>query len=373
VAYLLSGNYAKAEPLLNKVFEHQMQTLGLDNEATIDTSDSLARLYLNERQYDKAEKLLANGLVSCRRIFGPQHPNTLREMYGLASAYTGEGKYAQAETLLLQVLEGNTKLLGADHPNTFATMSQLAALYGKEGKFEQAVALSERVFEGYSRVQGREHPNTLSVEGNLGLAYQQAGQIAKAERTMKDTIARQMRVVGPKHPGTQQNLTNLATLYEQEHRYAEAIPVYMQVRENAGQSLGPNDRRIAGSTMSIGRDYLMLRDYTKAEKELLSAQAMEIKSEPDHWRRFFVDNLLGGALLGEKKYSQAEPLLVSGYGGFKDRESKVPPSAKVYITEAGERVVQLYKAWGKPAQAEEWRNKLAGASETPAAKQQAKP
>ncbi len=63
-------------------------------------------------------------------------------------------------------------------------------------------------------------------------------------------------------------------------------------------------------------------------------------------------------LLGQKKYAEAEPLLVQGYEGMKAREAKIPPQSKKRLTEAAERIVQLYDAWGKPDQAAEWRKRL---------------
>ena len=47
------------------------------------------------------------------------------------------------------------------------------------------------------------------------------------------------------------------------------------------------------------------------------------KALPDDWRTFNARSLLGGSLLGQKKYAEAEPLLLSGYEGMKQREDKI--------------------------------------------------
>ena len=39
-------------------------------------------------------------------------------------------------------------------------------------------------------------------------------------------------------------------------------------------------------------------------------------------------SMLGGALLGQKKYAEAEPLLLAGYEGMKARADKIPPQGK---------------------------------------------
>jgi eukaryotic-like serine/threonine-protein kinase len=64
-------------------------------------------------------------------------------------------------------------------------------------------------------------------------------------------------------------------------------------------------------------------------------------------------------LLGQQKYAEAERLLVDGYVGLKQRAGQLPPGAKPYLPEAGDRLVQFYDAWGEPDQAEDWRKKLA--------------
>jgi eukaryotic-like serine/threonine-protein kinase len=70
----------------------------------------------------------------------------------------------------------------------------------------------------------------------------------------------------------------------------------------------------------------------------------------------FVDD--PGSLLGQKKYAEAEPLILSGYEGMKTREASIPPQHKPRLTQATGRVVKLYEAWGKPDKAAKWRKEL---------------
>jgi hypothetical protein len=62
--------------------------------------------------------------------------------------------------------------------------------------------------------------------------------------------------------------------------------------------------------------------------------------------------------VGQRKYSEAEPLLVEGYEGMKQRAAKIPPQGKIRLTEALQWLVQLYSAWDKPEQAATWRREL---------------
>lgn len=85
------------------------------------------------------------------------------------------------------------------------------------------------------------------------------------------------------------------------------------------------------------------------------------KHFPDSGYRFYLISLLGGSLAGQAKFDEAEPLLRQGCEGLVQRQSSMPPilNASRRITEARERLVQLYDVWGKPAPAAEWKKKLA--------------
>ncbi|MSU48933.1 MAG: hypothetical protein EXS37_07595 [Opitutus sp.] len=76
------------------------------------------------------------------------------------------------------------------------------------------------------------------------------------------------------------------------------------------------------------------------------------------WLTFNIRSLLGGDLAGQKKFAEAEPLLVSGYDGLKQREEKITAANKARVKEALERLVQAYTGWGRPAEAAGWQRKL---------------
>jgi len=70
--------------------------------------------------------------------------------------------------------------------------------------------------------------------------------------------------------------------------------------------------------------------------------------------------MLGGALAGQKKFADAEPLLLEGYSAMKERESAIPANAKLRLTEAVQRLIDLYSAWEKPTETEKWQKELEG-------------
>jgi eukaryotic-like serine/threonine-protein kinase len=108
----------------------------------------------------------------------------------------------------------------------------------------------------------------------------------------------------------------------------------------------------------LGLDLLHQKKWTDAEPLLRECLAIREKTQPDAWTTFNTKSLLGGALLGQMKYADAEPLLLAGYESMKQREAKIPMEGKVRLTEALERLVQLYEAMDKKDDAAKWRKEL---------------
>jgi hypothetical protein len=69
-------------------------------------------------------------------------------------------------------------------------------------------------------------------------------------------------------------------------------------------------------------------------------------------------SMVGGALLAQQKYTEAEPLLVHGYEGMKQREVFMEAGFRPWLNTAGQRVVRFYEDTNQPEKAREWREKV---------------
>jgi eukaryotic-like serine/threonine-protein kinase len=68
--------------------------------------------------------------------------------------------------------------------------------------------------------------------------------------------------------------------------------------------------------------------------------------------------MLGASLAGQRKYADAEPLLLSSYEGMIQRESTMSADDRSNLADAGNRIVKLYQSRGKSDKAAEWRQKV---------------
>ena len=69
--------------------------------------------------------------------------------------------------------------------------------------------------------------------------------------------------------------------------------------------------------------------------------------------------MLGAALARQKRYAEAEPLLISGYEGMAVGKAVNPNAAsRMSREQVGEALLQLYRDSGNTARRVEWERKL---------------
>jgi tetratricopeptide (TPR) repeat protein len=246
-------------------------------------------------------------------------------MNNLAKVRAMQGKYAEAEALHGQALEISRRVLGPEHPDTLNGMYWMATATALEGRPVEAEALYRQVLEVRRRTLGSEHPDTLTVLTGLASMYQARGRYPEAETCAAQALAGRRKVLGPDHAETLDAAASLALACLEQRKFAES--------------------------------------------ETLARQAVELdrQKRPDDWRRFHAESLLGASLAGQKKYAEAEPLLIGGCQGMVDRKQRMAVPDLDHLDRALERVVELYEAWGKPERAADWRTRAQTLKATPSA------
>jgi serine/threonine protein kinase/Tfp pilus assembly protein PilF len=356
--YHALGQYAKAEPLFKEVLEANTAQLGANHLATLTIKNNLGLLYHALGQYAKAEPLFREVLEGRTAKLRADHPLTLNVKNNLAALYLKQGQYAVAEPLFKEVLEARAAQFPADHPNTLESRNNLAVLYVDTGQYAKAEPLYKEVLKVTTAKLGPDHPSTLASNNNLADLYVIQGQYAKAEELLREALDKARKKHGLAHPVTQTSIFSLADCYEGMRVPEKAELLLRELAEFGKEKDRAESIPYALILTYLGRNLQQQKKAADAEPILRDSLAIREKKQPDAWTTFNTQSMLGGALLGQKKYDAAEPLLLKGYEGMKQREAKIPAHAKVHLTEALERVVQLYDATGQKDKADEWRKKL---------------
>jgi tetratricopeptide (TPR) repeat protein len=388
-----------ALPLFEETLKLNKAKLGADHPVTLTSMNNLAVSYQAADKLDLALPLFEETLKLNKAKLGADHPDTLNSMNNLASAYQAAGKLDQALPLLEETLKLYKIKLGPDHPDTLNCMNNLATAYQNVGKMDLALPLLEETLKLYKIKLGPDHPHTFVSMNNLATAYLAAGKMDLALPLLEETLKLIKVKLGPDHPDTLTSMNNLASAYQAAGKLDQALPLLQGAadgmekhqfqHENANavianlidccermqqfddaerwrrkwaavvqKRFGADSIPYAAELAMLGTMLLKREKWSAAEIAMRECLATREKLQPDAWTTFNTRAQLGGALLGQKNYDEAEPLLLAGYQGMQERDATIPPPGKPRLTEALERLVQLYEAWEKPDQAATWRKKL---------------
>ena len=171
-----------------------------------------------------------------------------------------------------------------------------------------------------------------------------------------DTQPEVGRVLGPEHTRTLGFLSDLASLHERQGKYELAetdAAAVLAGRLRAGGSEDPFDIHAAAADLVL----VYVSEGKFAASEPIARENLDFnkKEQPDNWQRFRAESLVGATLAGQKKYTEAEPLLLAGYQGMLARKEMMGVPNLYHLDYAREWLAQLYESWGKPDKAAAWR------------------
>jgi tetratricopeptide (TPR) repeat protein len=187
--------------------------------------------------------------------------------------------------------------------------------------------------------------NSFTYLGEAGIAaeqYQRARTLYAPHR-------------GPDHPDTLRTLYDLALSHTALGRHAEALKLHEETLAGRTAHLGPDHadtrlsrRRVAMSLVRLGR-------HAEAEPLVRALLTAGERDRPDDWTTFELRSGLGEALAGQQKYAEAEPLMLAGFEGLRQRSAAIPAGSRGCLTHAADGLVRLYEARGQPDRAAKWR------------------
>jgi tetratricopeptide (TPR) repeat protein len=257
-------------------------------------------------QAKEAEPYLREYLDLHRRLFpdeqtnrsppqlwaGEQHVDVARALVHLADDLKAQGKIEQAESSFRQALEVvSNAFADAKSVSTFNATAWIlvAAEWPTEWDATLAIAAARKAATATDR-------KDADILDTLAASFAAAGQFTNAINVEHEAMGLVLEENRKSDFGSRLRLFEL-------HLPVGSHPL------------------LAQRTMVL----LAQGKFAEAEPRARACLALREVEIQDAWQTFNARSMLGGSLLGQKHYADAEPLLLSGYEGMKQREGKIPP------------------------------------------------
>jgi serine/threonine protein kinase/tetratricopeptide (TPR) repeat protein len=398
--------------ILDKAAQEVSQDLKRQPEVTAQLEETIAHVYFLLGEYDKALAIQREALALLTKSLGPQHPDVASALNLLASTLYTKGDLKEAEDFARRALEMRRKLLGNDSPKVAESLNNLSLMLldeEKPDKSEEAERLQREALALSRKLFGNDHPTVATSLNNLANMLIGQGKLEEAEKMQREELELTRKRVGPDHPDLAISLNNLANLLCDENKLpeaeilaSEALALRQKILSDPHPDLAVSLStlaRILGEEKKLPEDESLLRQAVAMRRKLPSADPLDLagaiedlafvlgrqgrtneleqlakealdlreKKAPDDWQTFHARINLGSVLLDQKRFTEAEPLLVVGFEGMMKQQKEIPAEQRGILSASAQRLAQLYEAMGKPEKAASYRKEIeslqAGVSE----------
>ena len=318
VAYKNAAQTNNAVILLEETVRRMKARLGPNNTNTLYAMNNLANAYRDDRTLP----LLEEAYTRSKTAIGPNNPETLLFAYNLANEYRRLRRIPEAIAWHEETLKQRQVILGPDHPDTLKSRNSLANVYLDARRLPDALTLQTQTVQLMTAKLPPTHPHLLQAMYNLANIYLRLPDLPAAIELHALTLERRKAKLGPDHRDTVQSMSSLANAYFDNQQYGEAEGVLNDLCSIQRKALPANSGALAANLDLLGNCLLKQRKYSKAAEVLTECATLYQQRDADDWLGFKVKIRLGMALLGLKKYVEAEGELTEGYNGLKERESQ---------------------------------------------------
>jgi eukaryotic-like serine/threonine-protein kinase len=311
---------------------------GDNHYRTIESLYHIGSLSALMGDFDTAEKLYTESLAFHRREVKEAADSRLLPfiLLDLGSLQVNRGEIIASRPLFHETIEIFRKQNGAEHITVGIAQKYLADTYRFLGDDEKALTeyqQSRRILEN------SKEGNYTNVLLQIAKIQAETGKFKEAEDLIKEALQISHNLYGEK--GTTHSLTSLAYLAFLKGENVKAKSYIEKAMAIADRAKGHPD--ISGYLGFLGRIAVRMKQVTKGEaylREALKNQTTIARNELSLTR---TKMSLGECLILQKRYAEAEPLLLSSYNAIKTNHVAHSPNLK----EAVQLLVKLYDAWGK--------------------------
>jgi tetratricopeptide (TPR) repeat protein len=274
-----------------------------------------------------------------------------------ANAAILQGQFGKAQSDLLNALNV-ARQAGAESTYAVALMSMLVPAYAQDQKYTEAESYMAKVL-AVERRNDQDQNEVLRALRGLANIYRMAGMFPQAEPHLDSLVALARRNPGEGAGQTRADMGARAQNFVVQRKYAQAETAFMEILEVQRRVVGREALNTLISESNIGWLRIQQQKFSEAESVLRDALNALDRTSPTSWERFDCQNLLGQSLAAQRRYAEAETLMLAGYEGMSLRKP-TPQAANSLATvnEAGQAILNLYLASGQAEKAAEWKSKL---------------
>ena len=350
--YAAQGRFEQAEAILRAAREKSIRLYGVNSHQTAEVSGMLANALLGKGNYAEADALFRQD-IEIERGLTAEGRGSVKDLAYALSGYGGmldQRNDRAAEGYLREALKYSPAFTGKERVFVAMLYNDLSNELAYRGDDEESERCLRASLEEYRKLPPGTYVEMGTTLSNLGAVLIAKGKYSEAEPLVLEGLELRRKVLGNAHIGTGSALFRLSDLYYRQGKYSEAESAARESVEVFKRALAaPQDSTLFTNPL-VEMGLILDKVGRIHEAETYLRQALEIRTRLLPKGNQLIgkaEGVLGECLTMQKRYADAEPLLLDSYQILET--TTVPNDAR--RTEAARRLNLLYSKWGKPEQA----------------------
>lgn len=345
------GDYREAEQQLRLAVAAHREAEPPDGEGLVRTLNQLA-LVVMSRDVEAALAIFEDALTTGQAQLGPGHPALATVMVdysvGLSTVHPGDPRIDSLRTRAVELLRAAPGDVREELANALTVWARGRPPEEAIPRMRESVALRRSLHPGPSSA-------VAASLSDLALATEPLDPMA-ADSLLAEAVAMLRQLHGSREaPMLLATMNNLAAVRRDRGAWAEAEPLYREVLA-LRRSLYP-EQRIQQAYTLYGLGVVLSETDRAAEGEAHLREALGIleREMPRSKLPAITRSAIGHALTRQQRFAEAESVLLAVW---RDRSAAgLTPRDQAQLLE---RVVALYEAWSRPAEAARYRAMAGG-------------
>ncbi|MFG2291714.1 CHAT domain-containing protein [Streptomyces sp. NPDC048603] len=300
-AYLATGDWARAEPLLTSALQQVLLFDGASGQPYAIVLDNLGQAKLGQEKNELAEWLFRQALAAFAEAVGAEHPSFATCLGHLALACAQLGKDEEAERRYHEAVELRRRLFGTDDPRYIAMVDGLVEFFQGRGRLDAAEPLVTEIAAIVSRVNGADSQEFGARLKQLGALYHRMGRYSDSAEQYRLALVIDHHRLGPDDPAALDTAAKLAVSDKLAGRLGEALRAYQYlVGRQSGADLAITKLNYAKLLLDTGSTHLARR-YAQDAIELHCSLGLQ-----DSLEHALMLIVVASIDAGDERYDEAE-------------------------------------------------------------------
>jgi eukaryotic-like serine/threonine-protein kinase len=354
--YSAEGRFDQAEPILRSSRDKTIHLYGADSHQAAQLSGKLADALVGKGNYTEADALFRKDIAIERRLLAEGHGNGMYLAYALADygAMLLTRNDPAAGACLREALQYISTFSGKERTVVAMLYNDLGNEAAQRGSSDESERFYRAALDEYSKLPPGTYVEKAVTISNLGALLIDKGKYNEAEPFVLEGLELRRKFLGNAHTTTAGGLYRLADLRYKQDRYEEAKQAAQESIEMFKKALATPQDSILFTNPVLEMGMILNKEGRFQEAEVYLRQALAIRNRLSPKGSAAIakaEGALGECLMTQKRYSEAEPLLVESYNSLTAGQEANSPRT----IEAAQRLITLYDAAGNATEAQKYR------------------